>query len=77
MRTYTSEELEELPTLSEGYTQDLKVDDGDFRVWLSRIDNEPEYEIRYQGRWHDAQLDEGDSGEQFLVVRIDADNFFG
>jgi hypothetical protein len=34
---YSLEELESLPTLTEGHMDDLKVDDGEYRVWLSRM----------------------------------------
>lgn len=41
---YTADELEEMPTLSVGQADDLKVDTGTERVWLSRCtvkDGEP------------------------------------
>ena len=44
MRRYTLAELEAMPTLSTGHTDDLKVDTGRTRVWLSRCtvaDGEP------------------------------------
>lgn len=35
---YSLDELEALPTLSQGQADDLKVDDGDgIRIWLSRV----------------------------------------
>lgn len=35
--TYTAEELEAMPTISQGWTDDLKIDTGNMRVWLSRL----------------------------------------
>ena len=59
METYSLEELEALPTLSVGQADDLKVDTGDTRVWLSRCtveDGEPynnkvSVEQYRDGRW--------------------------
>jgi hypothetical protein len=34
---YTLEELESMPTISKGHTDDLKYEDDDTRVWLSRM----------------------------------------
>lgn len=36
-RHYTLEELEEMPTISQGQFDNLKYDDGKVRVWLSRM----------------------------------------
>jgi hypothetical protein len=36
---YSAEELEEMPTLATGQTDDLKIDTGSRRVWLSRSPN--------------------------------------
>lgn len=57
---HTAQELSELPTLSSGYTGNLKIDDGERRVWLERTtvsDGEP-YEnkvtierLSSNGRW--------------------------
>jgi hypothetical protein len=44
MRRYTLADLKRLPTLSTGQADDLKIDDGNERVWLSRCtveDGEP------------------------------------
>jgi hypothetical protein len=44
MRKYTAAELQAMPTLSTGQADDLKVDTGTERVWLSRCtvaDGEP------------------------------------
>jgi len=44
MRDYTLEELEALPTLAVGQADNLKVDTGKVRIWLSRCtvaDGEP------------------------------------
>lgn len=35
---YNAEELEDLPTLAQGQADDLKFDDGEWRVWLCRCD---------------------------------------
>lgn len=35
---YTLQELEAMPTLCVGQAGNLKVDDGNIRVWLSRCD---------------------------------------
>ncbi len=35
--TYTLEELKAMNTLSQGHTDDLKLEDGSVRVWLSRM----------------------------------------
>ena len=59
MRRYTIEGLMSLPTLSVSQADDLKVDDGKNRVWLSRCgvddgapcDNEVTYERLVNGRW--------------------------
>lgn len=56
---YTLEELESLPTLSVGQADDLKVDTGNTRVWLSRCsvedgepyDNKVTVERLAEGRW--------------------------
>lgn len=43
-RIYTLEELEKTPTISSGYTDDLKIETNNHRVWLSRLtvdDGEP------------------------------------
>lgn len=43
-RIYTLAELEALPTLSQGHTDDLKIETENTRVWLSRMtveDGEP------------------------------------
>ena len=37
MDDYFFAELNRLPTLSTGQTDDLKLDTGDVRVWLSRL----------------------------------------
>ena len=56
---YTLAELEALPTLSEGQADDLKVDSGTIRIWLSRCgvedgepcDNKVTIEEYRDGRW--------------------------
>ena len=37
MQKYTLNELEAMPTLSQGQTDDLKVEKENVRVWLSRM----------------------------------------
>lgn len=57
--SYTAEELEAMPTLSVGQADDLKIDTGDTRVWLSRCDvasgepypNKVSVEHLVDGRW--------------------------
>jgi hypothetical protein len=34
---YTLDELEEMPTIYEGHTADLKIETEDERVWLERV----------------------------------------
>ena len=53
MRTYDYDELTKMYTLSEGDSQDLKVDEHGFRVWQDRTgEDEPvQYEILVSGRW--------------------------
>lgn len=63
MSRYTAAELEQLPTLAVGQTDDLKIDDGDTRVWLARTgeddgeayDNRISVEQLVDGRWVVAQ----------------------
>ena len=76
MLDYTTEQLEELPTLCEGQADDLKVDDGDVRYWLSRcglVDGEPwqntvTIEARSNGCWSDAVRYDGDDPNDFVIV---------
>jgi hypothetical protein len=59
MKRYTTEELESKPTLFTGHTDNLKVDDGERRVWLSRMtvvdgaeyDNQVTVEELRDGQW--------------------------
>ena len=39
-KKYTAKELEKLPTISEGQADDLKVEVGGKRIWLSRMTKE-------------------------------------
>jgi hypothetical protein len=56
---FTLEDLEELPTLAQGQTGNLKIENKDRRVWLSRCtvadgepyDNMVTIERRRDGRW--------------------------
>lgn len=68
---YTEHELAELPTLTEGHTQDLKVDEGDWRVWLDRTggDFPVQYEVRIAGRWFPCEPSEADGGYGWFVMR--------
>jgi ribosomal protein S27E len=66
---FTEEELEEMPTLAVGQADNLKYDDGEWRVWLSRVGPEDGYEgpvVNYEhledGRW--VAADEGTWGYQ-------------
>jgi len=67
MRKYTANELEELPTLSSGHFDNLKIDDGQYRVWLSRVgiadgmpyDNQIMVEKLVNGRWEIVEQYEG------------------
>lgn len=53
------EELQHMPTLCQGQCADLKMDDGRFRVWLSRMGPEDgethpvQVEELRDGRWED------------------------
>jgi hypothetical protein len=73
-RTMPLDELEAMPTLSEGQADDQKYegedDEGRFRVWLSRctaadgepFDNKVTIE-RYDGRrWYDAEIFPAEEG---------------
>jgi hypothetical protein len=59
MDRYTAKELRELPTLSEGHFDNLKIDTGKIRVWLCRCgvadglpyDNMITVEKLRAGRW--------------------------
>ena len=64
----SAERLDTLPTLSEGYTCDLKWESANVRWWLHRTsieDGEPyrntvTIEIRSDGCWHDVLTYDGD-----------------
>ena len=64
---WTAKDLEAMPTLSEGWADDLKIDTGAMRVWLSRcdLDDGAEYragitvEILCNGRWNTIKTYEG------------------
>ncbi len=63
MRRYSLRELKALQTLSVGQADDLKVDTGNTRVWLSRCtvadgepyDNKVSVEEYRNGRWETAE----------------------
>lgn len=69
MDIFTVGELLDMATLEEGHTQDLKVDTGDFRVWLDRTgeDVPVQYEVRVGGRWHDMYVNE--NAELVVVLK--------
>lgn len=50
MRTYTTAELAELPTLFSAHFDDLKVDTGTERIWLTRMTPEDgaQYQIHHE-----------------------------
>lgn len=55
--------LDDLPTKTQGQAADLKIDTGDWRVWLSRCGEEDgefspvQLEQRVNGRWVDRSPD--------------------
>jgi len=51
MNTYEASDIEHLPTLCQGQADDLKIDTGKLRVWLSRVDGSVSIEKRVNGRW--------------------------
>lgn len=48
---YIRAELEKLPTLCVGQADDLKIDTGTIRVWLSRVDESITVETYKGGCW--------------------------
>ena len=64
---YTAEQLRELPTLAVGQADDLKIDTGDERIWLSRCgvadgmptENTIFVERLIDGRWITVETYEG------------------
>lgn len=68
---YTTEELEELPVISQGQADDCHVDSGSVRVWLSRtgvadgepFDNTVTVERLQDGAWVEVAKYDGDSDE--------------
>jgi hypothetical protein len=56
---YSLAELEALPTLAEGQADDLKIETGEYRVWLARtgvedgepFDNKVTIEADFDGTW--------------------------
>lgn len=63
MPRYTLKELKALPTLAVGQADDLKMDTGTVRVWLSRCtvedgepyDNKVTVECLLNGRWEETE----------------------
>jgi len=66
-----TEELEEMPTITEAQADDLKIDTGTERYWLSRgdtLDGEPfentvTIEELRAGRWEEVERYDGDDPE--------------
>jgi len=48
---FNKEELEKLPTISQGQADDLKIETDTLRVWLSRVDGSVSVEQLVNGRW--------------------------
>ena len=48
---FNKKELEKLPTLCQGQADDLKIDNGKIRVWISRVDNSISVEQLIEGSW--------------------------
>lgn len=62
-------ELEALPTLSTSQADDLKYDDGETRVWLSRCG------VADGNRWkHTVGVEELHGGRWVLVLEYDAED---
>ena len=67
MRRFTAAYLHTLPTLNSGHFDNLKIDDGDVRVWLSRCstadgepyDNKITIERLVEGKWRVQSVYEG------------------
>lgn len=67
MTHYTADELRSMPTLAQGQADDLKIDDGTERIWLSRMtredgspfDAEITVERLIDGRWEVVENYEG------------------
>jgi len=55
---WNREELKKLPTLAQGQADDLKIDTGNLRVWLSRVDDTISIEQLVDGKWE--LVSEGD-----------------
>lgn len=53
----TASDLEDLPTLCEGQADDLKIDCGPTRIWLSRVTGRISVERRIGGRWETTEED--------------------
>jgi hypothetical protein len=59
LKSFTADELREMPTLAQGQSDNLKYDDGEYRVWLARTgvadgepyDNRISIEENQDGRW--------------------------
>lgn len=64
VRTYTAHDLNPMPCIEEGASCDLKVDTGDFRVWIDRVYEDVEYETYQDGQWWPAHY----QGGAFLPV---------
>ena len=67
MPRYTAADLKDLPTLAQGQADNLKLDDGETRVWLCRCgvadgmpyNNQITIERLVDGRWITVETYEG------------------
>lgn len=53
-----AKDIESLKTLAVGQAADLKIDTGEFRVWLNRVSNKVEFERLTDGRWEECGEDD-------------------
>ena len=76
MNKPTTSELQELETIVQGQASDLKVDEPDLRVWLSRMTVEDgemwehtvHVEERINDRWRLVLSYDGDNPEDEVVI---------
>lgn len=73
---YTTDELEDLPVLSQGQADDLHIEEDGLRVWLSRtgradgepFDNTVTHEELIDGRWVITEIYNGDDPTDSVEV---------
>ena len=73
---YTTDELEDMPVLSQGQADDLHVEEDGLRVWLSRtgvadgepFDNTVTHEELIGGRWVITEIYNGDDTTESVEV---------